>query len=118
MVTLIARAVTSACISLVMSVMVPNITGLSRQPGGWSGVSGAEERGDGRDEPAGIVEPGVVACTWLDSKLGRGEQAGELGNHLRRPLQVEASRKHQHRRAERGERGAGGRRVKRAFGGE
>ena len=51
-------------------------------------------------------------------KPGRGEQAGELGERLRRPLQVDAAREHQHRRAERSDRGAGGRGIKRPFGAE
>src|SRR6266446_4981808 len=59
-----------------------------------------------------------MASVWLDDELARGEQRGELGDHLRRPLQVEASGEGQHRRAEGGECGAGGRGVERSLSGK
>jgi len=40
-----------------------------------------------------------VASARLDDERGRGEQGRELGEHLRGPLQVDAARQHQHRRA-------------------
>jgi hypothetical protein len=59
-----------------------------------------------------------VPGAWLDDEPGRGEQRGELGERLRRPLQVDAPREYQRRLAERGKRGTGGRRVKCPFGSE
>src|SRR5215469_16889529 len=91
----------------------------------WTGLSvrilrvtTIQERRNGRDEPAGVIKPGVVASNRLDNEPGRGEQRGELGGYRRRPLQVQASGEHQHRRAERGKRRAGGRRGERSFGGK
>lgn len=50
-----------------------------------------QERRDGRNELIGVVEPGVVASTWLDDEPGRGEQGGELGDHPLGPLRVQAT---------------------------
>ncbi|MDX6389789.1 MAG: hypothetical protein QOJ73_852 [Streptosporangiaceae bacterium] len=59
-----------------------------------------------------------MASAWLDNELAGREQRSELGRHPWGSLQVEASSEDQHWRAERGERCAGGRRVKCSLGGE
>jgi hypothetical protein len=77
-----------------------------------------QELHDGRDEPVGVIKPGIMPSARLDDESGRGEQRGELGGYRRWPLQVQASGEDKHRRIERGKRRAGCRGIERSLGGE
>ena len=59
-----------------------------------------------------------MASAGLDNEPGRGKHGGELGEYLRRPLQINASGEYQYRRAECGDRLAVSRGIKGAVGSE
>jgi len=59
-----------------------------------------QEGRDGRYEPVGVIEPGKVACFWLNDELGVREQLGVFGHDARRRVQVGLSGEQQYRRVE------------------